>query len=80
MLTDYLTTTSYGDLLFTSGPRSAIGSASDSRATCRCPGFDTRSTSADSKRADVSYWRKYADLVLVDGLGVLSLPGNTVIR
>ena len=47
------------------GPRSAVGSADDSRA--RGPGFDTFvSPSADSRRAVVSYWRKYVHEVLVN--------------
>ena len=51
------------------GPRSAVGSASDSRA--RGPGFDIRSghtfiaPAADSRKALVSYWRKYVHEVMV---------------
>ena len=45
----------------TAGPRRAVGSASDSRG--RGPGFDTQSghvsPSTNSRRALVSYWRKY---------------------
>ena len=59
------------------------GSASDSRA--RGPGFDTRSghilsPSAGSRRAVVSYWRKYVHEVLVNRLGGLSLPRKRVVR
>ena len=55
------------------GLRSAVGSASDSRA--RGPGVDTFvSPSADSRRTVVSYWRKYVNEVLV------SLPRKSVVR
>ena len=68
------------------GPRSAVGSASDSRA--RGPRFDTWSgrihtfvsPSTDSRRAVVSSWRKYAHKVLVNCLGGLSLPRKSVVR
>ena len=59
------------------GPRSSVGSASDSRA--RDPGFDTRSgniLSADSRGAVVSYWRKNVHEVLVNRLGGLACPGK----
>ena len=51
----------------------------------RGPGLDTRSghilsPSADSRRAVVSYWRKYAHEVLVNHLGGLSLPWKSVVR
>ena len=38
------------------------------------------SPSADSRRAVVSYWRKYVHEVLVNRLGGLSLPRKPVIR
>ena len=38
------------------------------------------SPSADSRRAVVSYWRKYVHEVLVNRLGGLSLPRNSVVR
>ena len=38
------------------------------------------SPSADSKRAVVSYWRKYLHEVLVNRLGGLSLPRKSVVR
>ena len=55
----------------------------------RGPGFDTRypvwqhtfiSPSAFSRRAVVSYWRKYVQEVLVNRLGGLSLPRKSVVR
>ena len=45
------------------------------------PGLDTFvSPSADSRRAVVSYWRKYVHEVLVNRLGGLSLPRKSVVR
>ena len=38
------------------------------------------SSSADSRRAVVSYWRKYEHEVLVNRLGRLSLPRKSVVR
>ena len=38
------------------------------------------SSSADSRRAVVSYWRKYVHEALVDRLGGLSLPRKSVVR
>ena len=38
------------------------------------------SPSADSRRAVVSYWRKYVHEVLVIRLGCLSLPRKSVVR
>ena len=38
------------------------------------------SPSTDSRRAVISYWRKYVHLVLVKGLGGLSLPRNSAVR
>ena len=38
------------------------------------------STSAFSRRAVVSYWRKYVHEVLVNRLGGLSLPRKSVVR
>ena len=38
------------------------------------------SSSSDSRRAVVSYWRKYVHEVLVNHLGGLSLPRKSVIR
>ena len=64
---------------FQAGRHSAIGRAPDSKA--RGPGFDTWSGNIlsfllrlFSRRAVVSYWRKYVDEVLVYRLGGLSLP------
>ena len=37
-------------------------------------------SSADSRRADVRFWRKYVHLVLVNRLERLSLPRNNVVR
>ena len=49
-----------------------------------CINFDTQHTfvspSAFSRRAVVSYWRKYVHEVLVDRLGGLSLPRKSVVR
>ena len=46
------------------------------------PGLATyfRSPSAFSRRAVVSYWRKYVHKVLVNRLGGLSLPRKSVVR
>ena len=38
------------------------------------------SPSADSRRAVVSYWQKCVLLILVNCLGGLSLPKNSVVR
>ena len=38
------------------------------------------SPSADSRKAVVSYWRKYVHEVLVNRLGGLSLPRKSVVR
>ena len=38
------------------------------------------SLSADSRKAVVSYWRKYVHKVLVNRLGGLSLPMKSVVR
>ena len=38
------------------------------------------SSSTDSRRAVVSYWQKYVQLVQVSRLGALSLPRNSVVR
>ena len=38
------------------------------------------SSSADSRRAAVSYWQKYVHKVLVNPLGGLSLPRKSVVR
>ena len=38
------------------------------------------SPSADSRGAVVSYWQKYVQEVLVNGLGGLSLPRKSVVR
>ena len=38
------------------------------------------SPSADSRRAVVSYWRKYVHEVLVNRLGGLSLPRKSMVR
>ena len=42
--------------------------------------LNTVSPSADSRRAVVSYWRKYVHEVLANRLGGLSLPRKSVIR
>ena len=67
------------------GPRSAVGSASDSRA--RVSGFDTRSGHILSfllqminEWAVVSHWRKYVHAVLVNRLICLSLHRKSVVR
>ena len=66
------------------GPRCAIGRTPDS-----CQGSWVRypvwqhtfvSPSAFSRRAVVSYWRKYVHEVLVNRLGGLSLPRKSVVR
>ena len=53
----------------------------------RGPGLDTRSGNIlsfllplFSRRAVVSYWRKYVHEVLVNHLGSLSLPRKSVVR
>ena len=81
MLTIYLLTC----ILCRNRARSIVGSASDSRA--RGLGLDTRvrphtfvSPSADSRRAVVSYWRKYVYEVLINRLGGLRLPRKSVVR
>ena len=64
------------------GPRSTISRAPDSLV--RGPGFDSWSgnisPSAFSRRAVVSYWRKYVHKVLVNRLRGLSLPRKSVVR
>ena len=78
--------TEHNSITIRAGPRSAIGRAPDSLV--RGPGFDTRSgsqhtvvsSSAFSRRAVVSYWRKYVHEVLVNRLGGLSLPRKSVVR
>ena len=42
--------------------------------------YDHSPPSADSRREDVSFWRKYVNLVLVNRLERLSLPRNSVVR
>ena len=71
-------------VLLYAGPRSAIGRAPDSYV--RGPGFDTRSGNIlsfllplFSRRAVVSYWRKYVREVLLNRLGGLSLPRKSVV-
>ena len=67
-------------------PRSAIGGHLTRKSGG--PGFDTQSgnirtfvsPSAFSRRAVVSYWRKYVHKVLVNRLGGLSLPRKSVVR
>ena len=46
----------------------------------RCPTYTFVSPSAFSRRAVVSYWRKYLHEVLVNRLGGLSLPRKSVVR
>ena len=63
------------------GSRSAISRAPDS--CVRGPGFWQHtfvSPFAFSRRAVVSYWRKYVHEVLVNRLGGLSLPRKSVVR
>ena len=67
------------------GPRSAIGRAPDSVSQgswVRYPVWQHTfvSPSAFSRRAVVSYWRKYVHEVLVNRLGGLSLPRKSVVR
>ena len=68
------------------GPRSAIGRAPTrlvSRGSwVRNPAWQHTfvSPSAFSRRAVVSYWRKYVHEVLVNRLGGLSLPRKSVVR
>ena len=64
-------------------PHSAVGSASDSKA--RGPRVRNAvrphtffSSSADSRRAVVSYWRKYVHEVLLNRFGGLNLPRKSV--
>ena len=45
-----------------------------------CGNYDIWSPSAFSRRAVVSYWRKYVHQVLVNRLGGLSLPRKSVVR
>ena len=65
------------------GPRTTVGSTSDSWA--RGPGFDTQyghtfvAPSADSRRAVVSCWWKHVHKVLINPLGGLSLPRKSVV-
>ena len=70
------------------GSHSVVGSLSDSRA--KGHQFDTHysevqpltfgSPRAGSRKAAVSYWRKYVHLVLVERLGGVRLPRNSVIK
>ena len=73
------------------GMRSAVGSASDSRAIGHGPSQESRvrypvrphtfvSPSADSRRAVVSYWRKHVHEVLTNRLGGLGSPRKSVVR
>ena len=58
---------------------SQIGIRQDAKRIVNVP--DTFvSPSAFSRRAVVSYWRKYVHEVLVNRLGGLSLPRKTVVR
>ena len=66
-------------------PGRAIGRAPDSlsqRSWVRYPVWQHTfiSPSAFTRRAVVSYWRKYAHEVLVNSLGGLSLPRKSVVR
>ena len=58
------------------GPHSAVGKEPD------IPGLATyfRFSFPDSRRAVVSYWRKYVHELLVNRLGDLSLPRKSVAR
>ena len=68
---------------YSRGSRSAVGSASTLRVRgpISIPGPVTYivSSSADTKRVVVSYWRKYVHEVLVNRLGGLFLPGVSVV-
>ena len=65
------------------GPRGAVGSVSDSRA--RGPRFDSQSGHIFSfllpliQEGHISCCRKYVHLVLVNRLGGLSMPTNSVV-
>ena len=68
-------------------PHSAVGGAFDSKSQLSRAQYPVQpqtfveidsSPSADSRRAVVSYWLKYVDLVLINCLG-LSLPRNSVV-
>ena len=61
------------------GSRSAVGNASDSRARGPVQPHTFVTPSADSRRTVVNYWRKYVHLVLVNFLGDLCLPRNSVV-
>ena len=66
-------------------PRRAIGRAPDSLSQGSCVRYPVWphtfiSPSAFSRRAVVSYWRKYVHKVLVNRLGGLSLPRKSVVR
>ena len=67
----------------TAGPRSAVGSMINSRArgprSIPGPAY-FRFSFLDSRRAVVSYWRKYVHEVLVNHLGDISLPRKSVVR
>ena len=55
------------------GPHNAIGRAPDWQHTFVSP-------SVFSRKAVVSYWRKYVHEVLVNCLGGLSLPRKSVVK
>ena len=59
-----------------------VSSAFDSSARIRYPvrPHTLVSPSADLRRAIISYWRKYVHLGLINRLGGISLPGNSVVR
>ena len=83
-LVSILTATLYSHINSWWGPRSAIGRAPDSfqGSWVRYPVWQHTfvSPSAFSRRAVVSYWRKYVHEVLVNRLGGLSLPRKSVVR
>ena len=71
---------------FVARPHSAVGRAPDlfisQRSWVQYPFWPHTfvTPSADSRRAVVSYWRKYVQEVLVNRLGGLSLPRKSVGR
>ena len=66
------------------GPGLIAQSVAQSDSRANSPRFYTWSDhvlfSTDSRRALVSYWQKYVHLVLVNCLGSLNLPKNSVVR
>ena len=67
-------------MFFLAGPPSAIGRTQGSWVRYPVWQHTFVSPSAFSRRAVVSYWRKYVHEVLVNRLGGLSLPRKSVVR